>query len=314
MSRNSPKPKFRRQVSGQAIGSPASSSASAGSMQSTSSSMGQANDGSQRFVAAIGVIAALSAAFQAFISYRQWEDGKAGGEKMEAQVALIIKAASAIAKSAELSNTENRLAQENNLKSAKQSLDVSISANRIDQRAWLNFSTYRQEAEPTPEKPTFSTILVNSGKTPALNVRSVTKAGFSMIEISDIDLSEVVGHAEMSVFPGKEYTLEQKVVVPVAEGSIFDLYKNKQTYLYVKGLTCYQDIYGATHWIKNCAWRGSGDPLGYFHFCNIGNAFGTDSNGAVCKALKRTGTGFKPYVPLSLYPPIQQDPFLMPMF
>jgi hypothetical protein len=272
MNSGSQKPQFRRNGSNPHL--PASQGA-------------QTADKYQRYVLWVGAIAAMSAVAQAGITGWQAWEAKKGGDKMEIQVERIVSAASQIASSADKSNVQSKWALEKTLGVARESLDLSLQAHRVDQRAWLSFSDYKQDAEAAVGKARVVVSILNTGKTPALNAASISSYGFLPTEPQ-----EVVGTPEgwnhvSSVFPGRAYSGLAISLDSFPTGPIIEAYKQKQLHLYIRTLTCYRDVSGNTHWVKTCAWHTSGQALGTFTFCPTGNDSGSDREGKVCKGYSK---------------------------
>jgi hypothetical protein len=61
---------------------------------------------------------------------------------------------------------------EQNLVRSKAALDASIKASRLDQRAWIGFIGVTAKNVAIGSKPSFTQIIINTGKTPALDVRA----------------------------------------------------------------------------------------------------------------------------------------------
>src|SRR5262249_54948644 len=103
------------------------------------------------------------------------EEMKRSGKQSTEQVNIIISHMGRVASSMEGTLKQSRDAMESSARQSKAALDASIEALHTDQRAWVSIHSY--DAIFSSDKPTTITIrLTNTGKTPALKVRSAVNA------------------------------------------------------------------------------------------------------------------------------------------
>jgi hypothetical protein len=166
-------------------------------------------------------------------------------------------------------------------KAAKDGITFARDNAHLDQRAWVTISA-SQLVSPlvVGERPVIVVTLVNSGKTPALNVVSSGDAdtvarGFSE---SEINSSLGTGH------PGSKFVIGPGVTAKTMcnglrliadETEIDDLHaasSEKGPRLYVRGVIAYDDIFGKPHRTTFCAWINGRDLEGpTMHSCEFGN-------------------------------------------
>lgn len=244
-----------------------------------------------KYVRTIGWITVLAAVAQALFGGLQWHLSKEGGEAMDKKVDTIVAAASQIASAAQTSNEQNRVAlqetltqaqksMEANLQQAKGALDASIEASRTDQRAWLAFPKHKLMAEPGA-RAEVQLAVANRGKSPAL----VNSKGFIALWQklpSEAFMGDWSGPT--AVYPGQSDHALNHVLNLTPEQ--VEEYRAKRLKIYMRSLTCYEDIFGRTHWVKTCAFHVHGAPLDTFEFCPLGNEFGDDPKGKLCKGFK----------------------------
>jgi hypothetical protein len=150
---------------------------------------------------------------------------------------------------------------------SKASLDASIEASRLDQRAWLAVKEVRIESELALNEPLrYSINLVNTGKTPALDVRFVElRSGNNEATIDELapprDRGVVAPGNNIKVF-GRSNRLDQPTTKAIQDGTIR---------LYISGTIEYWDIFKTKpRHTRFCVYYPTSAPPNFFN-CTDGN-------------------------------------------
>jgi hypothetical protein len=158
---------------------------------------------------------------------------------------------------------------------AKKSIDFARESARLDQRAWVTTTT-SQLAKPLVigEKPLVTVSIINSGKTPALNVITGGDADISE-ELSDVNFNMPIIRikSKFVLGPGVTGKTTCEGLNPVVDQTEIDDLKNGQRLrLYVRGVITYDDVFGRSHQTTFCAWINGKDLEGpTMHSCGFGN-------------------------------------------
>ncbi len=191
------------------------------------------------------------------------------------QTARLILATQQIAAASKDANEENKKAVAKSLEQSRRSLEASITAARQDQRAWVQTTEYVLDKEPSGgDKITVSARMTNTGKTPA---KSVTTRAHLSVSPQPVLPKWGTPKANTVMFPGSVPVVPYEYTPPPLP---VQFYKSGQNKLYIQTLTCFQDVFGATHWVKDCAYHEFGKPTVVFAYCDGGNEEGTDGPGS----------------------------------
>jgi hypothetical protein len=119
-----------------------------------------------------GVLVAFGTLFYAGAAVFQICLMKENARETAKQNDKLIMEAKRIAETMEENNHQNKIALDASLKQSQKALDVSIENARLDQRAWIVIKDVKFEhALTVGEVNSFSLTFLNTGKTPAQNVR-----------------------------------------------------------------------------------------------------------------------------------------------
>jgi hypothetical protein len=155
-------------------------------------------------------------------------------------------------------SSDERLAtaMENSVAQAKTGLDASIEASRIDQRAWVG-PTGEVILDIKPWKqPQITTVVSNTGKTPALHVRAliVGKIGLKgtamMFDYAKLPSGQ--NRSDTTLQPGTHITLYPENT-PVFSPTQIETIKRGDIVVYVHGKITYQDVFGKEHHTTFCS-------------------------------------------------------------
>jgi len=168
-------------------------------------------------------------------------------------------------------NAQNSLNASN--RQSKAALDASIESTHLDQRAWLNISSFKLSEEPTLNQGVTVTLFVfNSGKTPALEMTNESTLIFSNVEPPPTAFSFEPNPVSRSIVPpgtaGTFFRTNPLTLKTLSQASAYGSVLSK---IYVEATIHYKDTFGRSHWTRVCAWHASGAPLDTFLFCEHGN-------------------------------------------
>jgi hypothetical protein len=168
------------------------------------------------------------------------------------------------------------------VKATKESIEASISAYHLDQRAWIGIS--KIDGRAVLNQPFLITIFfANSGKTPARNVS--VNASFDPVPKGghpDFTLEKKIAFSNRGFIPPgaivniqasgtkiKGDNLNQYGANDLASGNVR---------FYVHGTVVYEDIFQCRHWLSYCSYLS--DPsTGVYSSCSDHN----DTDDANCK-------------------------------
>jgi hypothetical protein len=162
----------------------------------------------------------------------------------------------------------NSVAREASEKQSRDSLDASIEASRLDQRAWVGPKMVVSGLKPFDSNPVpnlvigqkilLGVILINSGKTPALHFTGWT----------DIGILPTTANFSPKYRPEREAWKRQRGVVAMMPGgtlammapesdeivsqAMIDNLKAERMTLYLFGSYTYSDVFGKEHFTKFC--------------------------------------------------------------
>jgi hypothetical protein len=144
----------------------------------------------------------------------------------------------------------------------------------LDQRPWLVVSKFELSEEPQPDKDFIVTFwIVNSGKTPALNVNPDGRVSLWVGLPPPEDFAKLVGvRTKAMIPPGAAGGTHFSWPFRISRAQV-DAYTAGVAKIYAEALINYTDAFatGGRHWTKVCASHASGRPLGEFSYCDQGN-------------------------------------------
>jgi hypothetical protein len=166
---------------------------------------------------------------------------------------------------------------------SRHSLDATITASRLDQRAWIGV------LDPMPgdfsEATGFPVTVVffNSGRTPASNVQSAAGFKISPSAISGPspeDINQLTFRPGQSIAPQGRFSEALRVILPSGDISTpgerkglqdvisrFQLIKAKKVVLYIYGILKYDDAFGKHRTTNFCIFMADPDTK-RFGFCD----------------------------------------------
>jgi hypothetical protein len=150
------------------------------------------------------------------------------------------------------------------IEQGKAVLDASIAASRLDQRAWIGPVTHiepsfaennRRIFVQVGSNSTFGVDVINTGKTPAINVASRLLVGIrSARESFECPQLATISGSLATVLPNQK--LRMSVIYPAVEGGMsrkmFDGIKSGLLIVYIYGRIDYSDVFKAAHTTTFC--------------------------------------------------------------
>jgi hypothetical protein len=155
-------------------------------------------------------------------------------------------------------------------KTAKDALDASIEAARLDERPWVVIQSFSLTNEPEEGKmPTARIWVKNTGKTPALDMLPTTTTFIGPYALplgGTIEPRKSMG----LLSPGPSDMSFAASVVPFDKKPIDD-YNRKISFYYVRAMITYVDVNKVSHWTVVCIYHTHGEPLTEYQYCPEGN-------------------------------------------
>ncbi len=128
-------------------------------------------------------------------------------------------------------------------KQSKVALDATISASKLDQRAWIGVGDFRVTQFEKDKSFKIDVEIKNSGKTPALDMTDGMRYGIEPSSIfgpRDEWFNMIVTTAE-AIPPQGSHTMHMEIPLPVI-APFFDAIKAKTMSLYIVGVILYKTI------------------------------------------------------------------------
>jgi hypothetical protein len=197
---------------------------------------------------------------------------------------------------AQKTDRENRKSGEEQARLAAKSLKTTIGDFRKDQRAWVGFSNFTIEPDTTGMIPgrtiaqSAFAIILNTGKTPALNVKAVEgmffRSNAETLTAEDArEMESAVENYGKAMRDGSFPRLGFVQTKLYSFGSIAPETSSKQVAgaslsggsppneIVVFGRLTYRDVYGYPHATYFCAYRGQSPtlPASRLSFCPVFN-------------------------------------------
>lgn len=170
---------------------------------------------------------------------------------------------------------QNREAINASLTQGQRALDASIAASRLDQRPWVILSRFELSEDPQPDRDFTATFwVVNSGKTPALNVAPASRLSLWTGQPPPVDFGTRTGLPNQGIItPGGVGDLHFMSDPWRLTRIQVDAYRAGTTRIYAQVLIDYTDAFvnSTPHWTRICVWHANGRPLTEFGFCDQGN-------------------------------------------
>ncbi len=182
--------------------------------------------------------------------------------------AYVMQSSLTVARNSADAATRGAVAAGRAADSAKQSADISEKTMRLDQRAWINASI--SQAPLIDGQPIKMPLkLVNTGKTPAVNVDGVIVVNL-LSQNEQPDFAYRTGHPRLrfeggTFLPGipsdyllpvlpKHLALEKPLNPILCTPEIRQNIENGSAYIVVHGKVTYDDIFGISHWLTFCTY------------------------------------------------------------
>jgi hypothetical protein len=166
---------------------------------------------------------------------------------------------------------------------AQRSLAQSVSAFQLDERPWVYISSFGLTSEPMANQkpPTIDYFVMNSGKTPALNLAT-------FYETSSI---AITSEPPLSKFKSKE-SARESVLPPNIPGNVIgtlpvnsimeptrlDQYNLGKEAIYIQVKITYSDAFKKNYWTTACAYHAHTMPPNLFTLCRNGNQMGEEKH------------------------------------
>jgi hypothetical protein len=175
--------------------------------------------------------------------------------------------------SLEASDRQSRTALEASSKQSAASLGATVASSHLDQRAWLVPSGFKLSEEPTLGIGVTVTVsIINTGKTPALELINQSKLFFLNIDPPQTNFDLPVNpRSRAIVAPGASGVEFQSDSMTLKTLSQMGFYTNLSYKIYLEALIRYKDTFNQDHWTTVCAYHVSGAPLSTFQYCEHGN-------------------------------------------
>jgi hypothetical protein len=164
-------------------------------------------------------------------------------------------------------------AMKENSRNAKIALDASIAASHLDERPWVVAQRFLLSNEPEEGKmPTVTIWMINTGKTPALNLVPGSQPFISSSEppppLAEDPAAPVTSIGVLA--PGPTDMHFTTGASPFHKIGI-DLYKFGSARYYIRAKITYLDVNNVRHWTTICASHAYGRNLAEFEYCSEGN-------------------------------------------
>lgn len=154
-------------------------------------------------------------------------------------------------------------AARDSLEQSKRALDASIEVSRSDQRAWVGMTEVAPEWRDADGKPLFikegahyhvGVTIVNSGRTPALKVRSKMRLwSFPANNKFVPDYGNVTAQSVGVLPPQGKFIITSLPSLKIINTSDIASLKNGSQILYLYGQIEYEDIFGIQHRTTYCS-------------------------------------------------------------
>ncbi len=147
-----------------------------------------------------------------------------------------------------------------------------------DQRPWISLESRHLQSALSMEKPVgISFVLLNSGRTPALNVR-VFATFFAAEAINESEFNRyprgIFQSSEFVVGPNSKYVARTSLSKPIKSKEQMDSFNTGgKVRFYAVGTTLYDDIFGGSH-STNFSFRAvtENEPRTTMIFAGTGNS------------------------------------------
>lgn len=179
--------------------------------------------------------------------------------------------------------------------SAEAQLKVSTDSFRVDERAWLGLDSITGTFQ-AGRKIDILVNFKNSGKTPAINMNSISGAEFVPRDVSP-RFSEPVERpfhvgtrppaatigfvfSDFTLHPALPSALDRRLKFVIATEPVISLIETGSVRLYVHGRVNYADIFGRAHWTTWCTYIQEGiHATNQFAACESHNDTDDSKNG-----------------------------------
>ena len=234
------------------------------------------------------VVIACATAIYTNYAGKQWKvmsetlnEMKISGTTSKNQVDSMITETNRIASSMESANTQNKKSVEDSLAQSERVLNANIKTAELDQRAWVgvimakpptlkdisNKPVYIKEGLP----PAIGVVLKNSGKSPALKVKTFIRLKTFPANIKFLpDYSEIPKQSLAVIQPQETLTVAiQPSHSLIVIASHINTIKSGESVAYLFGIITYEDIFRKRHETTFCLYLAP--SLDNFDVCDTYN-------------------------------------------
>lgn len=201
------------------------------------------------------------------------EEQKRSGQQTTDQVWRAIDNLNWAARSMDWSQKSAQSGIEASENQSKQSLDVAIANSRLDERPWVIGNGFKLDHEPNGiDIPHITIDLLNTGKTPALDMIPISKPYIWNISSTPLPMLEAVSSAKsIGILAPGQTGLSFDTNDWKTTDSVLAAYNAQISLYYVRAKISYTDVNHAPHWTTICVFHEKGKPLNQFSFCSEGN-------------------------------------------
>ena len=157
----------------------------------------------------------------------------------------------------------------------RKALDASVAATQLDQRPWVYTTQFVLSNEPDVDKQFWITAyLANNGKTPALEVHTITQVSWWHTEPPSADFDQRKANISNLIPPSASGSASEESEHETMNTRQIAAYRSGPTRIYFRMKTYYRDIFKQWHWTTTCVAHTYNKPLTTFDLCDHGNDVG----------------------------------------
>ncbi|HMH11769.1 MAG TPA: hypothetical protein VK578_01555 [Edaphobacter sp.] len=152
---------------------------------------------------------------------------------------------------------------------SQKSIGVSIDTLQHEQRAWVYPSSYQLSNEPDADhrKVTIKFFLINTGRTPGLEVVTISRPYHWHGVPPQEDFPGYTGALTKTIIPPGVSPYSGETDSMEMNDSAIVEYNATRANIYFRAKITYRDIFNHDHWMTICAFHVHGEPLNNFQFC-----------------------------------------------
>jgi len=166
--------------------------------------------------------------------------------------------------------TTQAIATNNLAREAKRSADIAQDAFQLNERPWVGIHELRfpRELALGDREIELAVILINTGRTPALNATIIGVWDFRNTKFPPQDWSNLI-RSDPALLFASQTTGYIPLNVTINDQSQLVSYRARKLALYGLVRIEYADVFGSNHWTEQCLAHVFGET-GVFRFCGSG--------------------------------------------